>query len=1151
MTPNPWCQQQNGSSTPASNKSNGSIQNIKASPDCIILQAWTHKQDQKNQAPHHPFCCGGNSFTKHPKPACGPPKQSNKSSKSEVVRPEKMTDNALMEEEEKLKVSITDLVGDVDMETELWQGGPDERRISTDFKASLSRSTLLGKLGSLEISDDDDSVDGELKSSSKEAHNIIMASQPQPQDPPLQENSPTKQPTETMKVQRGSFTNTNESNVRRSLIADATYAFVGHRSSMMLMPTVLEDDNDATERQDHAPDPHDGSDVGMDFTFRRSSLPPQQKDGRVSNLVNTLSSLHRSHHPRVLDHYSLPTPSSTVRFRCANVHVYDSQGSQLIMEERLTTRNPSQKIASLQLQGVGQVKNTTSNITVKRVLSSSPEELFLRVLYAAITFFMGSFLFIFAVGLLLFLISDLANQARDIIVYGTREKGTILSTPVFMKGLTQLMTLVTSFVVDTFSGSPLLHSFGYGRVMTNWIKFIFFIGIPAIALAALLFTSSTEVLALTLETTFISITIFFVCFSVVVVFLRLSACLYLVQELYCDQDDMTAFEKLKYVLLTAEEAALSGKKHNIYIYFSDLYNLKQCDSKSTTESGENGKPYMYSEYGQWYIKFTQLLPRLFITLDSPRRCWTQEEIDFNVPFYTSHSWSLESMFCRQKKSSRITIVSGQSAVTLPQSISSMACYMFGILIYILLVAGSILYFQAPSWLVATVICILVAYWSWKGRKELGLQKSINLILRSLKQANSVDEHDLALFQKWETYTVTKPTPTFTWVCFFTKNFVIAIIPFAYFCYAENVVGAMVYLMLFALCFEKSYLDIGSIGAFLTAFYSTRANNRSFGVIWDAGNGRVNTCPWWSDGCQDKGRVATKIKAVPHYSYEQCFKPKNLGVTAAIASGSGQEEGVTPYTTFPSNNTFFYDEAQNDMSQICRADFSDIEDSSSNVPMKADSIQPVLDTWFGEGEAILDQDVIPSFRKAHPELPSSASFQLVTFSDGSAVVCVRGTKTYHDFLVDARLWYAAKSGNYTKVEITGHSLGGGLALITGAQTETRAIGISAPSSTMTRSAVTPEISLEDIKQYSVTLVPQRDIISHLGGRHDNSNQITCRASIKDSFSCHLAFRSLCELLYTCGSKVKRPVYCECLSFGYPEPKSSDESETSLEASCQNL
>lgn len=359
--------------------------------------------------------------------------------------------------------------------------------------------------------------------------------------------------------------------------------------------------------------------------------------------------------------------------------------------------------------------------------------------------------------------------------------------------------------------------------MTNWVKFIFFIGIPAIALAALLFTSSTEVLARTLETTFISVTIFFVCFSIAVVFLRLSACLYLVQELYCDQGDMTVFERLKYVLLTAEEAALSGKKRKNYIYSSDLYNLKQFDSKSTTESVEdgkafmeNGKAFMYFVYGKWYIKFTQLLPRLFITLDSPKRCFTQAEIDFNIPFYTRNSWSLESMFCRQKKSSHITMVSGQSAVTLPQSISSFACYMFGALFYILLTAGLMVYVNAPSSLVATVICILVAYWTWQGRKELELLKGVNEILRSLKEAD-VDEHDLALFQKWEIYTVTKPTPTFAWICFFVKNFVIAIIPFAYFCYAENVVGAMMYLMLFALYFEKNYMDIGPIVEALGSF----------------------------------------------------------------------------------------------------------------------------------------------------------------------------------------------------------------------------------------------------------------------------------------------------------------------------------------------
>ena len=269
--------------------------------------------------------------------------------------------------------------------------------------------------------------------------------------------------------------------------------------------------------------------------------------------------------------------------------------------------------------------------------------------------------------------------------------------------------------------------------------------------------------------------------------------------------------------------------------------------------------------------------------------------------------------------------------------------------------------------------------------------------------------------------------------------------------------------------------------------------------------------------------------------------------------------------------------------------------------RVDSIQSILDTWFGEGEAFLDTDVIPAFREAHPELPAAASFQLVTFSDGSAVVCVRGTKTYFDFLVDARLWYAAtlfqfvksvmpfgfafdaliqlcvnrlsdieassvtkvsyyvetsafvnylkENGKYSNVAITGHSLGGGLALITGAQTQTKAIAISGPSAVMGRLAVTPEISVDNIKKHTYSVIPQRDIVPHLGGVHMNSASIKCRTGLSDSFACHLAYRTLCELMYTCGN-VKRPVYCECLSIGYPEPSSIDGSEASLKLLCES-
>lgn len=52
--------------------------------------------------------------------------------------------------------------------------------------------------------------------------------------------------------------------------------------------------------------------------------------------------------------------------------------------------------------------------------------------------------------------------------------------------------------------------------------------------------------------------------------------------------------------------------------------------------------------------------------------------------------------------------------------------------------------------------------------------------------------------------------------------------------------------------------------------------------------------------------------------------------AAITGGSGQEEGSEPYTTFPSNNTFFYDEPQEEVSPMCTANFGNNLGVNSNT-----------------------------------------------------------------------------------------------------------------------------------------------------------------------------------------------------------------------------
>ena len=51
-------------------------------------------------------------------------------------------------------------------------------------------------------------------------------------------------------------------------------------------------------------------------------------------------------------------------------------------------------------------------------------------------------------------------------------------------------------------------------------------------------------------------------------------------------------------------------------------------------------------------------------------------------------------------------------------------------------------------------------------------------------------------------------------------------------------------------------------------------------------------------------------------------------------------------------------------------------------------------------------------------------------------------------------------------------------------------------------------------------------------------IRCTADGNDVAGCHSSLRSLCEVLYTCGTGTgtnRRPVPCECVSlFHYPEP-----------------
>lgn len=91
--------------------------------------------------------------------------------------------------------------------------------------------------------------------------------------------------------------------------------------------------------------------------------------------------------------------------------------------------------------------------------------------------------------------------------------------------------------------------------------------------------------------------------------------------------------------------------------------------------------------------------------------------------------------------------------------------------------------------------------------------------------------------------------------------------------------------------------------------------------------------------------------------------------------------------------------------------------------------------------------------------------------------------------------------------------------------------------LTRKAVNPEISADELNTFTFNVIPDGDFVPMVGGVAQMYENIVCTAPDSDLFGCHSASRTLCELLYKCGSG-NRPILCECVyEFGYPEPISS--------------
>lgn len=169
--------------------------------------------------------------------------------------------------------------------------------------------------------------------------------------------------------------------------------------------------------------------------------------------------------------------------------------------------------------------------------------------------------------------------------------------------------------------------------------------------------------------------------------------------------------------------------------------------------------------------------------------------------------------------------------------------------------------------------------------------------------------------------------------------------------------------------------------------------------------------------------------------------------------------------------------------------------------------------------------------------------------------------------------------YLGLAVTGHSLGGGLSsklsaspllcgrmkqqhvtpthscsffplapVITGAQTGIPAVALSGPNSMLSKRSYSPPVNGEDLDRLTFNIIPARDVVPMIDDRAQNFQQIRCEAGITDIVGCHGSVRSLCELIYSCGTG-PRPTICECVyEYGYPEPTPKEGTNITFAEAC---
>jgi len=613
-----------------------------------------------------------------------------------------------------------------------------------------------------------------------------------------------------------------------------------------------------------------------------------------------------------------------------------------------------------------------------------------------------------------------------------------------------------------------------------------------------------------------------------------------------------------------------------------------------------------------YSQFTTLpfCSNSFEKLDEPKKIYSSEEVREILPFMTKNNWSMQKMWCAgNSRQHSVVVAAGESALTSDQIKFSVFCTVASSVFLTLLIIGLLMWMElgtASYILVAVVslLCCLVPIF----RNSMEMYRTYSSLQSEDVDANEDGAH---IFQVWETLRITEPKPWYCFARIIIEVVFLFLWPFIHMLVKKNYPVALVFFLLSSFTFLWHYFDscavLQEIGSISNAKDDSVTHKQAYRLNEVIGRIITNKGRRFWTWIFFIVAIAILFLFFTANGTAAFARPDQRGKRPPILLLDPDEfyypgmDNTLAYPTCKLTKGFEFPNSES-------TDLGDYSFLSAMAYETSEMSSFYLNKWFGPDVVRDEDEFVSQYRKDSDTELSPVYFKLfsVPSAPGYAVMSIRGSETAFDWISNMQLWSAAGLAqvvkwltpfgwvwepilpdliylvnlvesepiasvsyykittqfvndvlggygesfgkDFTNIRVTGVSLGGGLAIITGAQTEAYAVAISGLGATLTRETVDPPIELEKLNSQTFNFIPERDFIARIGGRAPLFQNAECIAPKNDLFGCHSMWRSVCEINYRCGSN-SRPVICRCVeNFGYPKPVQNG--TRTFEEACQD-